>query len=199
MQIADIGACDGISTVHYLRDMWPNATAVLFEALPPNIDDMERVLAHYKVRERCRIFECALAESVGYEQFYVSMGQAPKVKDWDTGNKSSSLLKPSGHLREHPWCTFRAMKVPTARYDSFSVAAEFVHIDVQGAELRVLAGMGDKLGLVRATWVEVATTELYDRQPLKADVVGYMVKHGFTVALDACGSKPSGDCLFVRK
>ena len=128
-----------------------------------------------------------------------SYGQARNVRDWDTGNKSSSLFMPTGHRASHPWCKFRKRMVQTCRLDDLlpGTRLDFAHIDVQGAEMAVLRGGEQVFKNTRAFWIEVAKKELYAGQPLKGDIEAYMKKIGCKCVLDACGGD-YGDMFFER-
>lgn len=198
IQVADIGACDGLSTVRYAK-MFPNATFHCFEPIDYNVVEIRRNVNFYGVGDRVRVHRVALSDLNGNAKMYVSSGQSPRVTTWDTGNKSSSLLKPTGHIKAHPWCRFCKRLVKTARLDDLlpGTTFHFAHIDVQGAELAVLRGGGQVFKNTLAFWIEVAKKELYAGQPLKSDIVAYMEKMGCKCTLDTCGGD-YGDMFFER-
>jgi FkbM family methyltransferase len=196
INIADIGACDGLSSVHYAK-MFPCATIHAFEPLPQNCAEMQENFAQYCVRHE--IYQYALSDKSGMGLLWESHGQHAAVKDWNTGNKSSSLLQPKGHIKAHPWCKFRKRRIRTCRLDDVhaDMTFHFAHIDVQGAEMAVLLGGEKVFARTRAFWVEVAKTELYAGQPMKNDIVAYMAKIGCKCTLDTC-QNDAGDMFFVR-
>lgn len=196
LEIADIGACDGLSSVRYSR-LFPRATFWAFEPLPGNVQQIRFFFEHYKVNNH--IYQYALSDRNGKAAFWESYGQAGKERDWDTGNKSSSLYQPKEHVKAHPWCKFRRRVVKTARLDDLlpGTTFHFAHIDVQGAELAVLRGGEQVFRNTRAFWIEVAKKELYASQPLKSDIVAYMGKIGCKCTLDTCGGD-YGDMFFER-
>ena len=106
---------------------------------------------------------------------------------------SSSLLEPVKHLELHPNVAFNeAIEVPTRRLDgllaeSDALPPQFIHMDVQGAELMVLEGLGLALEHVEAIWLEVERVELYKGQPLVDDVRRFLGQYGFELAIDAVG------------
>jgi FkbM family methyltransferase len=195
--IADIGACDGLSTVIYSR-IFPFAKFYCFEPIHENYREMEENLKHYGVNNVIA-FQYALAEANGEDTFYRSHGSAG-AKDHDQGNKSSSLLKPKEHLKTHPWCKFKEDKVLVRSLDFLQLPKiDFMHIDVQGAELRVLVGAERALTTTRAIWLEVSNVEMYDGQPLKRDISLYLDRNGFSLVKDECGHKKQGDMLWEKK
>ena len=202
--IFDIGSCEGEDSIRYAR-LFPSARVWAIEALPANVDLIKANLARLGV-DRVEVVALALSDSPGLTTFHVSSGRpdgvAPDV-DYDFGNKSSSLLPPSGHLTVYPWVHFEeAIQVETDRLDALVArlglsAVDYIHMDVQGAELKVLHGAGALLDSVRVIWMEVEAIPLYEGQPLKADVERFMASHGFEKRLDTVDAV-SGDQLYVN-
>jgi hypothetical protein len=69
-------------------------------------------------------------------------------------------------------------------------------MDVQGAELLVLRGLGSKINEVEAIWLEVERKELYENQPLEDDVMQFFVGLGWTKVVDTVGDI-AGDQLWL--
>lgn len=199
INIADIGSCDGLSTVIYSR-IFPKAFFFVFEPLDSNVQQIYDNLSEYGVQNRAIIYPYALGDIKGVMKFYESYGQADWVEGWETGNKSSSLFRPKKHLTEHKWCKFKECSVEVRRLDDIGLMnpIDFAHIDVQGAEMRVLKGGSKTFKKTKAIWLEVANIDLYDGQPLKHDICRYLCKD-FNIMKDTCGSGKAGDILFVRK
>ena len=202
--IFDIGSCEGEDAIRYTR-LFPSARVWAVEALPANVDLIKANLSRHGV-DRVEVVALALDDSAGHATFHVSSGRpddAPPDTDWDYGNKSSSLLPPDGHLKTHPWVHFDgSVQVATDRLDALAqrcglTVIDYIHMDVQGAELRVLTGAGTLLDSIRVIWMEVEAVPLYKDQPLKADVERFMAARGFEKRLDSVGSV-SGDQLYVN-
>lgn len=197
--IADIGACDGLSSIIYAR-MFPNAFIHAFEPRHDNFVLMLKNFEEYGIMNRCEMHLCALGDRDGMVPFYRSKGQAPRVKDWDTGNKSSSVLKPKEHLSVYKWCKFYREMVVMHRLDDMHVDhIDFAHIDVQGAEAMVLEGGKSTFKTTKAIWMEVAEVELYENLVKRNTIISRMENlYGFKVMKDTCAGKRFGDILFVR-
>lgn len=192
---ADIGACDGLSSIIYSQ-LFPGSTGVAFEPLPDNCAEMIKNFTEYNVNVHIEMV--ALSNKIGDAVFYKSSGDAPKVEGWNTGNKSSSLLRPKRHLTEHSWCKFMQTKVTTTKLDNFKYSFDFIHIDVQGAELMVLKGGEKTISKAKAIWIEVSNIELYANQALKSQVSHFLNHIGFACKLDTCRSGKYGDMLWVK-
>jgi FkbM family methyltransferase len=202
--IFDIGSCEGEDSIRYAR-LFPSARIWAIEPLPSNVDLIRANLARYGV-DQVEVVAVALSDSVGHAIFHVSSGRpdgAPPDAGWDFGNKSSSLLPPSGHLTAHPWVHFdEAIEVETDRLDALAgrsglTAIDYIHMDVQGAELRVLNGAGTLLDSIGVIWMEVEAVPLYRDQPLKPEIERFMKSRGFEKRLDTVGAV-SGDQLYVN-
>jgi FkbM family methyltransferase len=211
LQIFDIGACTGEDSIIY-SNLFPNATITAFEPLTGNVDVMKQHLKAYGKEGRVHIESTALSDIEGEFSFYVSSGSPYNCenvqnttiipKEW---NKSSSLLKPSHLLeKEFPWLEFKEQTVvKTKRLDNYlncnSIAKiDFIHMDVQGAELKVLLGLGQKIKNVKVIWLEIENIAFYENQPLRKDIQSYLSRHSFYKAKDTSKGRVAGDCLYIK-
>lgn len=198
--IADIGACDGLSTIIYSK-IFPEARHYTFEPVPENYKAMCENFVDYGIEKRVECYNAAVSNRIGVEAMYLSSGQAPGIDGWNTGNTSSSILRPKKHLDEHKWCEFnQILPVKTVALDSLILPAfDFVHLDVQGAEMKALLGGKNHFKRTTAMWVEVANVELYFGQPLRHNILSFLGTLGFRVIKDTCGKKKWGDILCIKK
>jgi len=202
LTLFDIGACECEDTVRYAR-LFPQGHVFAVEALPENIPLAKQTLEHYRIKNATLIPTC-LSDEKGVATFHVSSGSPegiPDQHDWNFGNKSSSLY-PSGKLNTS-WLKFnRTIEVKTETLADLCRSLnlekiDFIHMDVQGAELKVLNGAGGLLKATRVIWLEVENIELYEGQPLKPEIESFMAKQGFSKIMDTV-AEVSGDQLYVR-
>lgn len=186
LTIFDIGGCEGEDSIRYSK-IFPLASIFVFEPLPNNQALINRNLVQYEVKtvELCPI---ALSDSEGVQDFFVSSGHPdsqPINDNWNFGNKSSSLLPPNDKMELISWLKFETViKVNTDTLNNFSKnhnidIIDFVHMDVQGAELKVLKGAGSYLRKIKVIWLEVSDISLYKYQPLRTDIEQFMNNSGF--------------------
>ncbi|MFN8282089.1 MAG: FkbM family methyltransferase [Chitinophagales bacterium] len=203
--IFDIGACEGESSVRYAR-LFPNASIYTFEPLPSNFTLVEENIKKYKITNIHPIQLC-LSDTVGETTFYVSSGKPENAieEDWNYGNKSSSILPPSEKTTDvHSWLKFEnEIKVSTSTLKQFCQEnninkIDFVHMDVQGAELMVLKGAQDFIQNINSIWLEVEAVELYQGQPLKNDIEHFMCSQGFVKIADTVYTT-AGDQFWINQ
>ena len=199
----DIGACEGEESIRY-KNIFPNSSLFLFEPLPKNQELIRENIKKYDL-QNSTLITVALSDVDGFTEFYISSGQPDGVEpnlDWDFGNKSSSLLVPrTDNLPK--WLTFNdVIKVQTMTLNSFLEKnkieyIDFVHMDVQGAELKVLEGAQEKIQNIKAIWLEVSNIELYKNQPLGNQIEWFMKNNNFHL-LKSEFSGEFGDQLYIN-
>jgi FkbM family methyltransferase len=204
--IFDIGACEGEDSVRY-KLLFKNAVVYAFEPLPRNIELMKQTFARFGLDGQIRFYQLALSDKNGETNFFVSSGTPPNRKksdDWEYGNKSSSLYPPSELMSDKAsWLKFNeVIPIETIRLDDFLAnerlnRIDFLHIDVQGAEMLVLKGAGSGLKKAKAVWLEVENVELYKGQALKKDIEQFMKEHGFIKLVDTVG-EVDGDQFYLN-
>ena len=76
------------------------------------------------------------------------------------------------------------------------VAVKLMKIDVQGYELEVLRGCGDRLRDIEYIVSEVQFRQLYEAAPLWHEIVDYAAEYGFQpVVMDGFCFAPDGEPL----
>ena len=197
----DIGANDGSSSILY-SNYFPDVKFHLFEAHP----EISKI-ASQNISKSCRaknfmVHTFAASDENGVAQFHVST--IPRSQDWRSlYSDSSSLLAPTKHIDVIKHVSFgKVISVETKRLGDliqtgFLPKPNFIHMDVQGAELMVLEGFSEFIRNVECIWLEVEAVELYEGQPLVDDVRRFMKEKGFELCLDTVGEL-DGDQLWAR-
>lgn len=146
--ILDIGAHHGFFAGN-LHKVWPNAKKLLFEANPDLEPHLVKLGLPYRI--------CLLGSKEDSVTYYVDRDNAIS-----TGN--SIYLEQSHHFKDP------IKKVlPMHRLDDViddRTAYDFMKIDVQGAELEVLAGAPETLKSVKFLFLEVSLYETNQNAPL---------------------------------
>lgn len=143
--IVEFGSYDGGDGAFY-KQMFPDARVISIEASPSR----SAAIASYAGKLGIEFYECAISNYTGEIDFYEVYD--PNVLDCPdkTGssgsiNKRTDLYKSTfSHLVEK-----KPVQIISMRFDDFCEAVldtsevDFVHIDVEGAEHKVLEGMGE--------------------------------------------------------
>ena len=200
--IFEIGACEGEDSIKYAR-LFPNSKIYAFEPLPDNIKLIRENFLRYRINN-ASFYNKALSATNGTSEFYVSSGRPENAlqSDWDYGNKSSSLLPPAAHLKVAEFIHFdKKIEVETITLRSFCrdkqiSTIDFIHMDVQGAELMVLEGAGNFISSIKVVWLEVSKVDLYKNQPLERDIKKFMTANNFFLMKNELKGL-QGDQLYV--
>ncbi len=120
-----------------------------------------------------------------------------------SNGQSSSLLQPDQHLSAHPRISFtQDTEIATSRLDTILPAGarfDYLSLDIQGAELRALRGLGARLAEVTWACVEVNTQRLYADCALIGEIDAYLGEAGFIRLITRmAGAKGWGDALYVN-
>jgi FkbM family methyltransferase len=203
--IFDIGACEGESSLRY-ASQFPNSRVYCFEPLPKNFERIQNNINTYHAKN---IFanELCLSDKSGEVEFNVSSGTPKEYEDqkldWDFGNKSSSLLEKNEDVNVYDWLKFKekiTVKATTLKEFTEKEALnhiDFIHMDVQGAELMVLAGAGNFIESINNIWLEVEAVQIYKNQPVKKDIEQFFRSNGFTKVIDTVNHF-DGDQFWTR-
>lgn len=116
--------------------------------------------------------------------------------------ESSSLYELAEHTEHYPSISeVEAYEISTVRLDELIPAGEtfdFVNLDVQGAELEALVGLGKLLDQVMWVYSEVNRAELYAGIPLVEELDLFLRKAGFIRVFTRWTSAGWGDAIYCR-
>lgn len=199
--VFEIGACQGEDTMLYART-FPCAKVYAFEPLPENYAVLLQLSA---AGNNIETHKLALGDTRGEAVFHVSSGApASKADGISSVSRSSSLLPPTQTRPDAlKWLEFKqSIRVDTDTVDQFCgergiEKIDFVHMDVQGAEMKVLAGARRTLPRIRAIWMEVAFEQTYEGQALEPETTRWMAEQGFRKIYQVSYG-PEGDALYLN-
>lgn len=179
--ILHLGANDGAELDWYIQGGAENI--VFVEALPSVFEKLEqRCNYHSNVKDLyIRCINACLSNVEGDEViFNIS----------SNNGESSSMFEFGLHKNIHPDVFYiDQAKLKTKRwdciyeeqdnYDLRMIDFDFLNVDLQGAELIALKGMGDCLREFKWAYIEVNRQETYRGCPLVEEIDYYMAKFGF--------------------
>ena len=121
-----------------------------------------------------------------------------------SNSASSSLLEFGSHSQSYPFITFDyEIPVLTFRLDSLikeSFMPNFVNLDIQGAELRAIKGLGELLQKVDYILTEVNRKQVYLDCDLVTEIDIYLSQFGFVRVLTRWNYLHGwGDAFYIRK
>jgi FkbM family methyltransferase len=171
--VLHIGASTGQEAPEYAKQGIQNM--LFIEAIPSVYEDLKRFIAPYP--NALAINACIGDEDGKEVTFHVA----------NNGGQSSSYLELGTHAQAHPSVKYQQdIKMFTKRIDTLyselfipPFAYDFLNIDLQGAELFALRGMGDLLHNFKYAYLEVNEKELYKGCALIGEVDEYMKRFGF--------------------
>lgn len=135
-------------------------------------------------------------------------GKTVDFKRTSNQGQSSSMLEMKTHKIAHPDVTVvDSIELQTKRLDSLIEELNlnihefnFLNMDLQGAELLALRGLGDYLKYFKYAYLEVNQRELYAGCPMVEDLDMYLIGFGFRrVETMWAGNFGWGDALYIRK
>ena len=118
--------------------------------------------------------------------------------------QSSSILNLRDHLVAHPnvYVTDQ-LRMSTTTLDSIvrsnSIRANFLNMDIQGAELKCLQGFGDTISMIDYVYTEVNTKELYSGCALLQDIDTWLGSRGFERKAISMTPYGWGDAFYIRR
>jgi FkbM family methyltransferase len=188
--IIDCGAHDGTDSILLSKVL--QGTVHAFEPVPSIFTRLVQNTSRYQIQ----CYQTALSATNGTATFFLSSG---------TSDASSSLLKPKEHLIDHPTVTFEDhLTVQTSTLDHWAAqygiaSVDLLWLDMQGAELKMLAASKTILPTVKVIHSEVSTKETYEGTCTYNQLADFLKSHGFTVMIEAIPhGADMGNVLFVR-
>jgi FkbM family methyltransferase len=126
----------------------------------------------------------------------------------NNGRQSSSILEFGTHTIAHPEVKVtEVIKLTTKRLDTMLEELNinihefnFLNMDLQGAELLALKGLGDNLKYFKYLYLEVNQKEVYKKCPKVEELDIFLLGYHFRrVETQWSGNHGWGDALYIRK
>jgi FkbM family methyltransferase len=154
----------------YMKDAGCNDDRVLWIEAVPRFVESARLLY-----PSARIVQAVVSDTVGEVDFIVT-----------NNGQSSSMLELKTHKLEHPTvCEVERLRMHTTTlYDVLSAQSDrrgfdFLNLDIQGAELKAIKGLGCRLNQFDHIYTEVNEKELYEGCVLLPKLEWWLKGEGF--------------------
>tara|TARA_X000000368_G_scaffold331006_1_gene268119 strand:+ start:19 stop:750 length:732 start_codon:yes stop_codon:yes gene_type:complete len=186
--IAHVGAHLGQEVEQYLK--FNVKKIYLFEPQNAIFNNLLKKMNNY---ENVKCFNIGLGSKNQSNTLYKSDGNE---------GKSSSILEPNYHLKVQPDIQFNETEeITVQRFDDLGIETlNFLTIDVQGYELEVIKGFGDKLNDVEFIFTEINTKNLYSDNALVKDIDEYLKQYNFIrIFTNIDCFKHYGDAFYIKQ
>ena len=196
--VLDVGARDCEDSGEFART-FEHAIVHAFECNPATLPACRQVAAS---NGRVRLTEKAVSDRPGRISFYqtdpaLSITDAPALAPG-----SSSMFVATGAYPEEKYAQqkIEVEAITLADYlrDEKIAAVDILWMDVQGAEMLVLAGLGERIADVICIHVEVEFFEIYAGQAMYHDVDAHLRAHGFRLAGFTSYSRYAADAVYFQ-
>ncbi len=190
--VLDCGANTG-QTASGLRQLYPGAEIYSFEPVGKVFDELKKTCEPLNVHP----INKAVADEDGTTTINLTTSpEANSLLEFQEGNPCQQWTRVVGTenivvCTIDQWC--QESGINRTRVD-------VIKLDVQGAELKALAGAKEVLKTAKAVYAEVAFVPIYKNIPLVADIDRFMADSGFRRHAAYPSDQPHhwGDALYVR-
>ena len=183
--VLHVGAHAGEENDSYLAEGVQQSSIYWVEAIPELCTALSKRLPN--------VIQGVVSDAVGPVEFKI------------TNNfQSSSILDLKTHLVEHPHVhVIKTVTATTVQLDTLveqhAIKADFLNMDIQGAELKCLKGFERNLGMINAIYAEVNEKELYAGCALLPEMDSWLSERGFVRVHTHMTPHGWGDALYVRR
>ena len=180
--IFDIGSRDCQQSIEFYKT-FPNAKIYAFECNPNTLDLCEQNIISYQ--DRITLIKGAVCDYDGSITFY-PINQEKTKTTWKDGNPgASSLFKSNGKYTVETYVqdeiTTNCHRLDTIMNKHNIPCVDIIWMNLQGAELLALKGLGNKLSFVEYLYTEVSHREIYTGQVMYKELNDYMIKNNFSI------------------
>lgn len=197
--IVEVGARDCAETLDFYNLVRPKKIYT-FECNPATLPICRKRIKGIK---SIHLIEKAVCNKNGKIKFY-PIDQKKTRTTWKDGNPgASSLFKASEKYPIEKYVQ-KEIEVVAIRLESFMRLnkineIDLLWMDIQGAELLAIRGLGNKIRNVKFIYTEVEFFEIYKNQPLFKDVKGFLENSGFILLGFTNIEQYAGDAIFINK
>ena len=187
--VLHVGAHDGEELSAYENAGW--TPVVWVEALP---DKAAALQAKLSSRQNHAVLSAVVWDVDGHTM---------EMKRTNNG-QSSSVFAMGIHQTEHPDITVVSrLSLESSRLDTLLSKIDhrfnYLSLDIQGAELHALRGLGNRMDGVRWIYTEINTKPVYVGAPLVSELDSYLAGYGFMRVDTVMTNHGWGDALYVHR
>lgn len=180
--IFDVGSRDCQQSIEFYKT-FPNAKIYAFECNPNTLGICEQNIVPYQ--DRITLIKGAVCDYDGDITFY-PIDQEKTMTTWKDGNPgASSLYKSNGKYTVEKYVqneiTTNCHRLDTIMNEYEIPCVDIIWMDLQGAELLALRGLGNKLSSVEYIHTEVSHKEMYTGQVMYKELNDFVISNHFQI------------------
>lgn len=197
--VVEIGARDCNETLIFL-DNYPMSNILTFECNPSTLPICRNKV---KGKPRIKLIEKAVSDTNSTIKFYPIDKEKTKTA-WSDGNPgASSIFKASGKYPIEEYVQ-KEIEVESVRlenvFEKYMIdKVDLLWMDIQGAELLALKGLGTRLKDIKIIHTEAEFLEIYNEQPLFDDIQKFISNNGFIFVGFTSKHEFACDAVFLNK
>ena len=180
--IFDVGSRDCGQSIEFYNK-FPNAKIYAFECNPNTLNICKKNIEQYS--DRITLIEGAVCDYDGEIKFY-PINQQKTITSWKDGNPgASSLFKSNGKYQVEQYVQDEIV-TNCHRLDSVMQKygipkVDILWMDLQGAELLALKGLGVHLQNVKYIHTEISYREMYSGQVMFEELNNFIISNEFII------------------
>jgi len=196
--LVEVGARDCRETLGF-RASFPQALIVAFECNPRTLPQCREVIAGMR---DAFLIEKAVSDHAGTVRFHPVEAARSAAGEMYENPGASSLFRADEQFSLERYEQSSIWVEATTLADVMNArelsAIDLLWMDIQGAELLALKGLGKRLADVRLIHCEVEFEQIYAGQPLFPEIARFLNRRGFAFVGFTIYAKHSGDAVFVN-
>lgn len=197
--IFELGCRYGEDTIA-LSKIFSRAKIFGFECNPTTLSACRK---NIQLCDRIKLIEAAVTDHDGWVDFY-PINVTKSRTTWSDGNQgASSIFKANNKYEIETYVqdetTVRSRSLSSIMIEHNIAEIDILWMDIQGAELLALKGLGKHLGNIKIIYCEVQFIAIYDGQPLFAEILEFLEKRGFHFHGFSYEDEYAGDAIFISK
>jgi FkbM family methyltransferase len=198
--IFDVGSRDCVQSIEFYN-AFPNSKIYAFECNPNTLDICKKNIEQYT--DRITLIEGAVCDYDGTITFY-PINQQKTITTWKDGNPgASSIFKSNGkytvekYIQDEIITNCHRLDSVMNKYDIPKV--DIIWMDLQGAELFALKGLGNHLHNVKYIHTEVSYKEMYSGQVMFEELNNYILSNNFIIKNNLSLTGWQEDAIYEKK
>jgi FkbM family methyltransferase len=197
--IFDVGSRDCLQSIEFYN-AFPHSKIYAFECNPNTLHICKKNIEAYS--DRITLIEGAVCDYDGEITFY-PINQQKTITSWKDGNPGASSLFKSNGSYIHEKYIQDEIKTNCHRLDTIMQKyniprVDIIWMDLQGAELLALKGLGSYLDNVKYIHTEASHREMYSGQVMFKELNDFVLSHNFVIKNNLTYTGWQEDIIYER-